>query len=82
MPSSTGRTGGERLADEVRARCATLGQEVRVLLAAEELTGRASAIDDAGRLVVETATGPRAVSAGDVVHLRPHQGRGGVRGLG
>jgi BirA family transcriptional regulator, biotin operon repressor / biotin---[acetyl-CoA-carboxylase] ligase len=74
--------GRRRLADEVRTRCATLGREVRVSLAGEELTGRASAIDDAGRLVVETATGPRAVSAGDVVHLRPPQGRGGVRGLG
>ena len=70
------------LADEVRRRCATLGQEVRVVLAGEEVTGRAAAIDDAGHLVVETAAGPRAVSAGDVVHLRPHQGGRGVRGLG
>ncbi|MGA2931942.1 MAG: hypothetical protein ABSE98_07640 [Acidimicrobiales bacterium] len=31
----------------------------------------AAAIDDAGRLVVETAAGPRRVTAGDVVHLRP-----------
>ena len=36
----------------------------------------------AGRLVVETASGPRPVSAGDVVHLRPDQDRDGVRGLG
>ncbi len=42
----------------------------------------AAAIDDAGRLVVETAAGPRAVSAGDVVHLRPDQDPDGVRGLG
>ena len=56
-------------------RCATLGQEVRVILAGEELTGRPRAIDDAGRLVVETAAGPRAVSAGDVVHLRPRPGQ-------
>lgn len=64
--------GGRRtLAQEVRARCATVGQAVRVVLADGELTGLAGAIDDAGRLVVETATGPRAVSAGDVVHLRP-----------
>jgi BirA family biotin operon repressor/biotin-[acetyl-CoA-carboxylase] ligase len=59
------------LADEVRRRCATLGQVVRVVLAGEELTGLATAIDDAGQLVVETATGPRRVTAGDVVHLRP-----------
>jgi BirA family transcriptional regulator, biotin operon repressor / biotin---[acetyl-CoA-carboxylase] ligase len=70
------------LADEVRARCATLGQQVRVILPGEELTGRASAIDDAGRLVVETAAGPRAVSAGDVVHLRPDQDPEGLPGLG
>jgi BirA family biotin operon repressor/biotin-[acetyl-CoA-carboxylase] ligase len=65
------------LAQEVRRHCATLGQEVQVILASEELTGRAVAIDDAGHLLVETASGPRAVSAGDVVHLRPHQGRRG-----
>jgi BirA family biotin operon repressor/biotin-[acetyl-CoA-carboxylase] ligase len=70
------------LADEVRGRCATLGQEVQVTLAGEELTGWAVAIDDAGLLLVDTASGRRAVSAGDVVHLRPLQGRRGVRGLG
>jgi BirA family transcriptional regulator, biotin operon repressor / biotin---[acetyl-CoA-carboxylase] ligase len=70
------------LADEVRARCATLGQRVRVILAGEELTGTATAIDDAGRLVVATASGQRPVSAGDVVHLRPDQAPEGVPGLG
>ncbi len=70
------------LADEVRRRCVTLAQQVQVILDGEELTGRAAAIDDAGQLVVETAAGPRAVSAGDVVHLRPDQGKGGVGGLG
>jgi BirA family transcriptional regulator, biotin operon repressor / biotin---[acetyl-CoA-carboxylase] ligase len=74
--------GRRALADEVRRRCATLGQQVRVTLPGEEVTGRASAIDDAGRLVVDTGSGPRAVSAGDVVHLRPEQNLGGVRGLG
>jgi BirA family biotin operon repressor/biotin-[acetyl-CoA-carboxylase] ligase len=74
--------GRRSLAEEVRRRCATLGQEVRVTLSGEELIGRAGAIDDAGRLVVETATGTRSVSAGDVVHLRPDQGRKGSRGLG
>ncbi len=51
-------------------------------LAGEEITGLASAIDDAGRLVVETASGPRSISAGDVVHLRPDQDREGPGGLG
>jgi BirA family transcriptional regulator, biotin operon repressor / biotin---[acetyl-CoA-carboxylase] ligase len=74
--------GRRSLAEEVRARCATLGQQVRVTLSAEELVGRAAAIDDAGHLVVETAGGARSVSAGDVVHLRPDQDQGGPRGLG
>jgi BirA family biotin operon repressor/biotin-[acetyl-CoA-carboxylase] ligase len=63
--------GRSELADEVRRRCATLGQQVRVSLAAEELSGEAVAIDDEGRLVVETTDGPRRITAGDVVHLRP-----------
>ena len=74
--------GRRDLADEVRRRCATLGQRVRVILAGEELIGRADAIDDAGRLVVQTASGLRPVSAGDVVHLRPEQDRDGFRALG
>jgi BirA family biotin operon repressor/biotin-[acetyl-CoA-carboxylase] ligase len=74
--------GRRALADEVRRRCATLGQQVRVTLPGEEITGRAGAIDDAGRLVVETAAGKRVVSAGDVVHLRPDQDPEGPRGLG
>jgi len=52
------------------------------MLAGEELIGRADAIDDTGRLVVQTASGPRPVSAGDVVHLRPEQDGDAARGLG
>jgi BirA family biotin operon repressor/biotin-[acetyl-CoA-carboxylase] ligase len=74
--------GRRALADEVRRRCGTLGQQVRVTLAGEEITGRADAIDDAGRLAVITGSGLRSVSAGDVVHLRPDQDLGGDRGLG
>jgi BirA family biotin operon repressor/biotin-[acetyl-CoA-carboxylase] ligase len=40
-------------------------------LAAEAVVGVATEIDDAGHLVVRTSDGPRTVSAGDVVHLRP-----------
>ena len=58
------------MADEVRARCATLGQRVRVDLAGESLVGTAEGIDDDGRLVISTTAGVRSVSAGDVVHLR------------
>jgi BirA family biotin operon repressor/biotin-[acetyl-CoA-carboxylase] ligase len=65
------QAGRSTLADEVRRRCATIGQRVRVTLPDDEVTGAASGIDEAGHLVVETGTGRRMVSAGDVVHLRP-----------
>jgi BirA family biotin operon repressor/biotin-[acetyl-CoA-carboxylase] ligase len=35
------------------------------------LTGRASDVDSVGRLLVSAADGEHAVSAGDVVHVRP-----------
>jgi BirA family biotin operon repressor/biotin-[acetyl-CoA-carboxylase] ligase len=63
--------GRRTLADEVRAHCATLGQDVRIVLPGEEFVGRAVAIDDEGRLLVESDGRPRPVTAGDVVHLRP-----------
>jgi BirA family biotin operon repressor/biotin-[acetyl-CoA-carboxylase] ligase len=66
------RAGGRReLAAELRLRCATLGRRVRVELATEAISGVAGGIDDAGHLIVQTPTGPRTVTAGDVVHLRP-----------
>jgi BirA family biotin operon repressor/biotin-[acetyl-CoA-carboxylase] ligase len=58
------------LADEARARCVTIGQEVLVVLPNEEFSGQAVAIDDAGRLLVNTGIGQRAVTAGDVIHVR------------
>jgi BirA family biotin operon repressor/biotin-[acetyl-CoA-carboxylase] ligase len=67
LDSSGGR---QEVAAELRQRCATLGQRVRVELPSEVVVGQASSIDHAGHLVVQTATGPRTVSAGDVVHLR------------
>ena len=49
----------------------TVGREVRVELpAGEVLAGRAADVDEIGRLVVRTASGETAVSAGDVVHVR------------
>jgi BirA family transcriptional regulator, biotin operon repressor / biotin---[acetyl-CoA-carboxylase] ligase len=63
--------GRREVAAELRERCATLGQRVRVELAGEAVVGVATEVDDAGHLVVQTASGPRTVSAGDVVHLRP-----------
>ncbi|HEX5543011.1 MAG TPA: biotin--[acetyl-CoA-carboxylase] ligase [Micromonospora sp.] len=51
--------------------CATVGREVRVLLpTGDELLGTATGIDLDGQLVVRTAAGERAVSAGDVLHVR------------
>ena len=51
--------------------CATLGREVRVELpGGERLTGTARDVDGTGRLVVAGPGGERAVSAGDVVHVR------------
>jgi BirA family transcriptional regulator, biotin operon repressor / biotin---[acetyl-CoA-carboxylase] ligase len=70
------RAGRRALADEIRSRCATIGIEVKVVLAHDEVLGRATAIDDDGRLVVETATGPVHVTTGDVVHLLPAPGAG------
>ncbi|HEX3334937.1 MAG TPA: biotin--[acetyl-CoA-carboxylase] ligase [Jatrophihabitans sp.] len=57
--------------------CATLGQSVRVTLgggaagAGPVVQGLASAVDPVGRLIVRTAQGEQAVSAGDVEHVRP-----------
>ena len=65
------RDGRLEVAAELRRHCATLGRSIRVELAAEAISGVASEIDDAGQLVVQTATGPRTVSAGDVIHLHP-----------
>jgi BirA family biotin operon repressor/biotin-[acetyl-CoA-carboxylase] ligase len=65
------QAGRRTLADEVRARCATLGQDVRIVLPGEEFVGRAVALDDEGRLLVENEGRQRPVTAGDVVHLRP-----------
>jgi BirA family biotin operon repressor/biotin-[acetyl-CoA-carboxylase] ligase len=63
--------GRREVAVELRQRCATLGQRVRVELAGHAVVGVAVDIDDAGHLVVQTASGHSTVSAGDVVHLRP-----------
>jgi BirA family biotin operon repressor/biotin-[acetyl-CoA-carboxylase] ligase len=68
LDSTAGR---RQVVDELRNRCATLGRRVRVELATEAVVGVATEIDDAGHLVVRTSDGPRTVSAGDVVHLRP-----------
>jgi len=65
-----GRTG---LLDAYVRLCRTLGQPVRIELpAGRSVTGTASGIDSAGRLLITGSPGspPRAISAGDVVHIR------------
>ncbi|MFJ6195182.1 biotin--[acetyl-CoA-carboxylase] ligase [Micromonospora sp. NPDC092111] len=53
------------------ASCATVGRQVRVLLpGGAELTGLATGVDADGHLVVDTATGPQHLPAGDILHLR------------
>jgi BirA family biotin operon repressor/biotin-[acetyl-CoA-carboxylase] ligase len=63
------------LAADYRARSLTIGARVRAQLpGGKEVVGTASAVDDQGRLCLETegATGAETVvvSAGDVIHLR------------
>ncbi|MFS0911419.1 biotin--[acetyl-CoA-carboxylase] ligase [Microbacterium sp. 179-I 3D2 NHS] len=56
----------------VSARCGTLGRAVGVAMpGGSELRGTATAIDAQGRLVVTVDGSDHAVSAGDVVHVRP-----------
>ncbi|MFB7293785.1 biotin--[acetyl-CoA-carboxylase] ligase [Actinacidiphila glaucinigra] len=67
-----GDPAASRLQQAYAAGCVTLGRTVRAELpGGGEVSGRAVAVDDDGRLVVATAGGERAVGAGDVVHVRP-----------
>ena len=61
------------LLEDYRARCATLGTPVRVALPGDRvLSGRAVDVDPSGHLLVRDGSGDTtAVSAGDVVHVRP-----------
>jgi BirA family transcriptional regulator, biotin operon repressor / biotin---[acetyl-CoA-carboxylase] ligase len=55
--------------DRYRAACATLGTEVVVDAPGGRLVGLASAIDDRGALVVDTASGSAVVTSGEVTRL-------------
>jgi BirA family biotin operon repressor/biotin-[acetyl-CoA-carboxylase] ligase len=63
---------GTALREAYRVHCGTLGQPVRVALPdGSTLTGTASDVDSAGRLVVAGSDGtPTAVAAGDIEHVR------------
>jgi BirA family transcriptional regulator, biotin operon repressor / biotin---[acetyl-CoA-carboxylase] ligase len=66
-PEATGLLG------EYRTLCVTLGRQVRAELpGGRVLTGEATGVDAAGRLLITPpgAAAPVSVSAGDVVHLR------------
>jgi BirA family transcriptional regulator, biotin operon repressor / biotin---[acetyl-CoA-carboxylase] ligase len=52
--------------------CSTVGRDVRVELPGGGIVaGRACDVDTVGRLLVKAADGMHAVSAGDIVHVRP-----------
>lgn len=60
-----------RLLAAYEVRCRTLGRRVRVEIPdGSVLEGTASAIADDGALVVDTTSGRRAITAGDVQHVR------------
>lgn len=61
------------VAAEYRSRCVTIGTSVRVEQPGGALLGRAVAVDDGGRLLIQPEAGgePIPVSAGDVTHVRP-----------
>ena len=60
------------LASLYRDLCSTVGRRITVHLPdGEPLEAVATGIDDQARLVVATTAGERALSVGDVVHVRP-----------
>jgi BirA family biotin operon repressor/biotin-[acetyl-CoA-carboxylase] ligase len=70
--SAGGDPAGSGLAEAYRERCVTIGQRVRVHLPAGTSTeGWATGVDAGGSLLVEVGGRSVAVSAGDVVHVRP-----------
>ena len=62
--------GRARAMVQYRAHSGTIGRVVAVELAGATVVGRAVAVDEHGRLVVEGEGRRRIVTAGDVVHLR------------
>lgn len=76
--------GRAALLDTLRARCTTLGRQVRAELSGGAVVGRATDISGEGHLVIEgTADGEsgavarrHVIAAGDVIHLRPAPGGG------
>jgi BirA family biotin operon repressor/biotin-[acetyl-CoA-carboxylase] ligase len=66
------RAGDASLAADYRARSVTIGGQVRASLPGDRsVEGVAQAVDDLGRLVIDTGAERLTVSAGDITHLRP-----------
>lgn len=66
------RAADATLAADYRAASSTIGTRVRALLpGGDELVGTAIAVDDDGRLIIDSGAEPVTVSAGDITHLRP-----------
>ncbi len=61
---------GRGLREAYRLACTTLGRDVEVSTPAGRLAGTAVDVDADGALVLRTPSGPRTVTAGDVVHVR------------
>jgi len=57
---------------EVRERCVTLDAQIEAELpGGDRITGVATGIEADGSLRIQTATGPRVMTAGDLRHVRP-----------
>jgi BirA family biotin operon repressor/biotin-[acetyl-CoA-carboxylase] ligase len=67
--------GQKDLRDEYRRALVTLGQLVRVERATDVIIGLARSVSEYGELLVESNGATVAISAGDVVHVRPHEDR-------
>ncbi len=71
-PTPFSATACELLLDAYRRRCVTIGREVRAELSTGNIEGTAIEVASDGALIVRDGQGGRhAVTAGDVVHLRP-----------
>jgi BirA family biotin operon repressor/biotin-[acetyl-CoA-carboxylase] ligase len=70
-PPSPGDPDAAGLRARYRARCVTLGRQVRAELpGGGVITGTALDVDETGSLQLRTLDGPRTISAADIIHLR------------
>lgn len=66
------RSADPQLKADYRSHSLTIGNRVRAILPGDgEVIGTARSVDDQGRLLIETSQDTVAVSAGDIIHLRP-----------